>query len=40
MARIFFVSVTMPLLAQRAAGIEHRRIDNSKLPPPTPDDED
>jgi membrane AbrB-like protein len=40
MARIFFVSVTMPLLAQRAAGIEHRRIDESKLPPPTPDDED
>jgi membrane AbrB-like protein len=40
MARIFFVSVTMPLLAQRAARIEHRTVDQSKLPPPTPDDED
>lgn len=40
MARIFFVSVTMPLLAQRAARAERRPIDESKLPPPTPDDED
>ena len=40
MTRIFFVSLTMPLLAQRAAAIEHRVIDESKLPPPTPDDED
>lgn len=40
MARIFFVSLTMPLLAKRAAGIEHRTVDESKLPPPTPDDED
>jgi membrane AbrB-like protein len=39
MARIFFVSLTMPLLAQRAARVEHKRIDDSKLPPPTPDDE-
>jgi membrane AbrB-like protein len=40
MARIFFVSVTMPLLAQRAARIEHKPIDESRLPPATPDDED
>jgi membrane AbrB-like protein len=39
MARIFFVSVTMPILAQRAARAERRPIDESKLPPPTPDDE-
>ena len=40
MSRIFFVSLTMPLLAQRAARVEHRPVDESKLPPPTPDDED
>jgi uncharacterized membrane protein AbrB (regulator of aidB expression) len=40
MSRIFFVSLTMPLLAQRAARVEHRPVDDSKLPPPTPDDED
>jgi membrane AbrB-like protein len=40
MVRIFFVSITMPLLAQRAARSEHRRVDESRLPPPTPDDED
>jgi membrane AbrB-like protein len=40
MARIFFVSVTMPLLAQRAARVEHRPVDETKLPPSTPDDED
>jgi membrane AbrB-like protein len=39
MARIFFVSLTMPLLAQRAARVEHKPVDESKLPPPTPDDE-
>jgi uncharacterized membrane protein AbrB (regulator of aidB expression) len=38
--RIFFVSVTMPLLAQRAARAEHKPIDESRLPPATPDDED
>jgi membrane AbrB-like protein len=38
--RIFFVSVTMPLLAQRAARAEHKPIDETKLPPVTPDDED
>jgi membrane AbrB-like protein len=40
MVRIFFVSLTMPLFAQQAARAEHKRIDESKLPPPTPDDED
>lgn len=40
MVRIFFVSLTMPLLAQRAARVEHKTVDESKLPPPTPDDED
>jgi membrane AbrB-like protein len=40
MARIFFVSVTIPLWAQRAARVEHKPVDESKLPPPTPDDED
>jgi membrane AbrB-like protein len=40
MVRIFFVSLTMPLLAQRAARVEHRPVDETRLPPPTPDDED
>jgi hypothetical protein len=30
----------MPLLAQRAARAEHKPIDEGRLPPATPDDED
>jgi membrane AbrB-like protein len=40
MARIFFVSMTMPLVANQNARLERKVIDESKLPPPTPDDED
>jgi membrane AbrB-like protein len=40
MVRIFFVSLTMPLFAQHAARAEHKPIDENKLPPATPDDED
>jgi membrane AbrB-like protein len=40
LARIFFVSLTMPLTAGHAARLEHKIVDESKLPPPTPDDED
>jgi membrane AbrB-like protein len=40
MARIFFVSLTMPLIADRNARLERKVIDESRLPPPTPDDED
>jgi len=39
-SRIFFVSLTMPLIANHAARLEHKVVDESKLPPPTPDDED
>jgi membrane AbrB-like protein len=40
LARIFFVSLSMPIVANRAARLERKPIDESKLPPPTPDDED
>lgn len=40
MARIFFVSLTMPLIAGHGARLERKVIDESKLPAPTPDDED
>jgi len=40
LSRIFFVSLTMPLVAKNAARLEQKTIDDSKLPPPTPDDED
>jgi uncharacterized membrane protein AbrB (regulator of aidB expression) len=40
MARIFFVSMTMPLVAAHGARLERKVVDESKLPPPTPDDED
>ncbi|MBV8793228.1 MAG: AbrB family transcriptional regulator [Pseudolabrys sp.] len=39
-SRIFFVSLTMPLIAKHQAKLEHKVVDESKLPPPTPDDED
>jgi membrane AbrB-like protein len=40
LSRIFFVSLSMPLIAKQAARLEHKMVDESKLPPPTPDDED
>jgi membrane AbrB-like protein len=40
LSRIFLVSLTMPIAAKRAAQLEQKVIDESKLPPPTPDDED
>ena len=40
LSRIFFVSLTTPLVAKNAARLEQKTIDESKLPPPTPDDED
>jgi hypothetical protein len=40
LSRIFFVSLTMPLIAGRAARLEHKVIDPTKLPPTTPDFED
>ncbi len=40
LARIFFVSLTMPLIAKHAARLDHKVVDESKLPPTTPDFED
>ncbi len=40
LSRIFFVSLTMPLTAGYAARLEHKVVDESKLPGPSPDDED
>ena len=40
LSRIFFVSLTMPLIAHHAARLEHKVVDESKLPPTTPDFED
>jgi hypothetical protein len=40
LSRIFFVSLSMPLIAKQAARLEHKMVDESKLPPPTLDDED
>ncbi|MGI8524857.1 MAG: AbrB family transcriptional regulator [Pseudolabrys sp.] len=40
LSRIFFVSLTMPLIAKHAARLEHKVVDDSKLPPTTPDFED